>query len=389
MNIRSVEAHVASDGLRNATYVTIATESGLTGLGEAYTAGPDLAVAETVRYMGDWLIGQDATRRERLWAECYRGLRFPAGAVGWAAISGIDLALWDLAGKAADLPVYQLLGGAFRDRIWVYHDIVTGEPATMAAEARAAHDDHGFTAFKLFPYATEDDSLPWRAICDLVVARVGAVRNAIGDNAEIGVDFHAKIEEPARAAELARLLEPFRPFFIEEPIRPGNHDVMAETRRLLRIPLATGESLYGKHEFQALIAAGGVDLLQPDLLLCGGLTELTKIAALAEAHMLSLIPHNPFGPLTTLMTAHFGAACPNFVLMELPQAGLPGSAEEEAQRLRRSFVETEFEVSDGHLPLPPGPGWGARLNLENISKHPYQPWRRPVPVKADGGFGFY
>ena len=260
----------------------------------------------------------------------------------------------------------------------------------MTAQARAAHEDDGFTAFKLFPYATEDDSLPWRAICDLVVARVQAVRAAVGDNAEIGVDFHAKIEEPARAAELAGLLEPFRPMFIEEPIRPGSHDVMAETRRLFRIPLATGESLYGKHEFQALIAAGAVDLLQPDILLCGGLTELTKIAALAEAHMISLIPHNPFGPLTTLMTAHFGAASPNFTLMELPQAGIPGSPEAEAQRLRKTFVETDdFEVSEGYLPLPAGPGWGARINLENVSRHPYQPWRRPVPVRADGGFGFY
>ena len=389
MNIRSVEAHVASDGLRNANYVTITTESGLVGIGEAYTAGPDLAVAETVRYLGEWLIGQDATRRERLWAECYRGLRFPSGAVGWAAISGIDLALWDLAGKAANLPVYRLLGGAYRDRIWVYQDIVTGEPDFMAAQASAAHRDDGFTAFKVFPYATEDDILSWRAICDLVVARVEAVRFAVGPEAEIGVDFHAKIEEPARAAELASRLEPFRPMFIEEPIRPGSHDVMAETRRLFNIPLATGESLYGKHEFLALIDAGAVDLLQPDLLLCGGLTELNKIAALAEAHMISLIPHNPFGPLTTLMTAHFAAATPNFTMMELPHAGLPGSQEAAAQQLRRSFVEADTTVTDGHLALPEGPGWGAHLNPDNIARHPYQPWRRPVPERADGGFGFY
>ncbi|HJN40375.1 MAG TPA: mandelate racemase/muconate lactonizing enzyme family protein [Chloroflexota bacterium] len=384
-----MEAHVASDGLRNATYVTVTTESGMVGLGEAYTAGPDLAVAETVRYLGDWLVGQDASRRERLWAECYRGLRFPAGAVGWAAISGIDLALWDLAGKAADLPVYELLGGVYRERIWVYLDIVTGEPEFMAEQARAGHEQEGFTAFKVFPYATEDDVLPWRTICDLVVARVAAVRAAVGEEADIGVDFHSKLEEPARAAELARRLEPFRPMFIEEPIRPGSHAVMAETRRRFTIPLATGESLYGKHEFLDLIDAGAVDLLQPDLLLCGGLTELRKIAAVAEAHMISLIPHNPFGPLTTVMTAHFAAATPNFTLMELPQAGLPGSREADAQALRRSFVEVDTTVSDGHLALPEGPGWGARVNLDEIARHPYQPWRRPVPEKADGGFGFY
>ena len=157
MLIRSVEVRTASDSHHNANFVTITTESGLVGLGEAYAAGPDLAVAETVRYLGEWLVGQDATRRERLWHLCYRGLRFPAGAVGWAAISGIDLALWDLAGKLADQPVYQLLGGPYRDRVWVYFDVVTGEPADMAEEARAMAGDHGFTAFKLFPYSPDDD----------------------------------------------------------------------------------------------------------------------------------------------------------------------------------------------------------------------------------------
>ena len=173
MRIRSVEVRTASDSHHNANYVTITTESGLVGLGEAYAAGPDLAVAETVRYLGEWLVGQDATRRERLWQLCYRGLRFPAGAVGWAAISGVDLALWDLAGKIADQPVYQLLGGAYRDRIWLYHDVVTSEPAEMAEEARAMAGDHGFTAFKLFPYAVEDDRLPWAQIIRLVTERVG------------------------------------------------------------------------------------------------------------------------------------------------------------------------------------------------------------------------
>ena len=387
MRIRSVEAQVASDGEHNAIYVTIATESGLVGLGEAYPAGPDLAVAETVRYLGTWLVGQDASRRERLWAECFRGLRFPAGAVGWAAISGIDLALWDLAGKAIDRPVYELLGGAYRDRIWVYQDISTGDPVDMALQARRLCEEHGFTALKLFPYAVEDDALPWNAICRLVTNRVEAVRTAVGDDVEIGVDFHAKLEEPSRAADLARRIEPYRPFFIEEPIRPGSHTVLAEARRQMQAPVAAGESLYGKHEFQALIEASAVDFLQPDILLCGGLTELRKIAALAEAHMLSLIPHNPFGPLTTLMTAHFGAATPNFVLMELPQEA--GSAAGRSGAVRDGFVDARVELQDGYLALPSGPGWGAHFNLEQISRHPYQPWRRPVPVKADGGFGFY
>ncbi len=389
MRIRTVETHSASDGVYNANYVVITTESGLVGLGEAYSAGPDSAVAETVRYLADWIIGEDASRRERIWAKCFRGLRFPAGAVGWAAISGIDLALWDIAGKVADLPVYQLLGGAYRDRIWVYHDVVTGRPADMAREVVDVRDRHGFTAFKLFPYRTEDDLLPWNSICRLVADRVEAVRVALGDDAEIGVDFHAKLEEPARAAELTRLIEPYRPMFIEEPIRPGSHTVMAETRQAINTPLATGESLYGKHEFQALIEARGADLLQPDILLCGGMTELHKIAALAEAHMLSIAPHNPFGTLCTLMTAHFGAATPNFLIMELPQAGLPGSDRAKARALRDSFVEGGVTLQDGHLLLPEGPGWGAALNLDALKRHPQAPWSRPVPAKADGGFGFY
>ena len=165
--------------------------------------------------------------------------------------------------------------------------------------------------------------------------RVEAVREAVGDAAEIGVDFHAKLEEPAKAAELAQAIEPFRPMFIEEPIRPGSHTVMAEARRAMNLPVATGESLYGKHEFQALIEAQGADLLQPDILLCGGMTEIRKIAALAEAHMLSLAPHNPFGGLSSVATAHFGAATPNFLIMESPQTVGPRA---EASALRQSFL---------------------------------------------------
>ena len=386
MKIRSVETHVAYDGVENAVYVTITTESGVVGLGEAYFVGPDLAVAETVRYLGDWLIGQDASRRERLWAECFRGLRFPGGSVGWAAISGIDLALWDLAGKVADVPVYELLGGAYRDKIWVYGDVNTGDPDDMGREARALREEHGLTAFKLFPYSTEDDALPWNRILKQTAARVEAVRNAVGDDVEIGVDFHAKFEEPARVAELARVLEPFRPFFIEEPIRPGSHAVMAEARRLMNIPLATGESLYGKYEFQALIAAQAVDLIQPDMMICGGMTELRKIAALAEAHMISVVPHNPFGPLSTLMIAHFATATPNFLISETPAPDRAGLAR---RTTRESFVEGHAELKDGYLQLPEGPGWGASLNLDKIAKHPYQPWRRPVPRKHDGSFGLY
>ena len=146
-------------------------------------------------------------------ALCYRGLRFPAGAVGWAAVSGIDLALWGPGGQAGRPAVYQLLGGPYRDRVWVYFDVVTGEPADMAEEARAMAGDHGFTAFKLFPYSPDDDRLPWQEAIRLVTERVAAVRAAVGDAAEIGVDFHAKLEEPVKAAEMARAIEPYRPMF--------------------------------------------------------------------------------------------------------------------------------------------------------------------------------
>ena len=386
MKICSVEALTASDASHNATYVIVTTESGLIGLGEAYAAGPDLAVAEVVRYLGHWLIGQDAMRRERLWQLLYRGLRFPAGAVGWAAISGIDLALWDLAGKVVDQPVYQLMGGAYRDRVWIYHDIVTGDPTAMAEEARFVAGDHGFTAFKLFPYASEDDVLPWNSIVRLVRERVAAVRAAVGDDVEIGVDFHAKLEEPAKAVELTKSIEEFRPMFVEEPIRPGSHTVMAEARRAMNVPLATGESLYGKHEFQALIEARAVDILQPDILLCGGATEMCKIAALAQAHMLSVAPHNPFGGLSSVATAHFGAATPNFVLMESPQMVGPRA---EARALRESFIDGGIEIEDGYVKLPTGPGWGVRLNEAVVAEHVYEDWHRPVPDRADGGFGYY
>ena len=191
-----------------------------------------------------------------------------------------------------------------------------------------------------------------------------------------GVDFHAKLEEPFKAAEMARAIEPYRPMFIEEPIRPGSHTVMAEARRAMNLPVATGESLYGKHEFQALIEAQGADLLQPDILLCGGMTEIRKIAALAEAHMLSLAPHNPFGGLSSVATAHFGAATPNFLIMESPQTVGPRA---DASALRESFTNGGIEIEGGYVKLPQGPGWGVTLNEALVAQHPYQAWRRPVP----------
>jgi galactonate dehydratase len=387
MKIQSIDTYAASDGRNNAIYVVITTESGLVGYGEAYPAGPDLAVVETIKYLADWIIGQDASRRERIWAECFRGLRFPAGAVGWSAISGIDLALWDLAGKAANQPVYKLLGGAFRDRVWVYKDIVTGEPAFMADQVRKHCEQDGFTAFKIFPFATEDDELPWNRILRLVESRTAAVRDAGGDDIEIGIDFHAKLEEPFRVAEMADVVQPFRPFFIEEPIRPGSHAVMAEARARMQSPLATGESLYGKHEFQALIDAKGVDILQPDILLCGGMTELRKIAAFAEAHMISVAPHNPFGTLGALMTAHFGLATQNFLIMELGADKPDGS--DDILSLRGSFIEADLQIKDGYVSISDAPGWGASVNLEQVKKYEYKHWRRPVPRRHDGGFGYY
>jgi galactonate dehydratase len=379
MKITDVRCLVADGGSRNVLFVVTETDEGITGIGEAFSVGPDLAVPATVDYLKDWFIGEDPRNIEYIWALMYQGLRYPPGAVSLAAMSGIEHTLWDIAGKAVGLPVYKLLGGAVRDKVRVYQGVHGRTPEEAAEQALRLIDRYGYTALKMSPYPPEWEMRLWNDVLVDGPRIVEAVRKAVGDDVEIAIDAHARVFEPVRALELADALLPYRPMFIEEPLRAENIRALAYLRRKFHAPLATGEALLTKFEFNELLFAEAADIVQPDACICGGLMEMRKIAALAEAHDVVVAPHNPMGPVAAAVNVHFAAATNNFLILEY----VPHD-----QGLRRNFVKDPWMPRDGYLDLPTKPGWGIELDFDGIARHPYKAWRRGNPRRPDNSPAF-
>ncbi|NJN81168.1 MAG: mandelate racemase/muconate lactonizing enzyme family protein [Caldilineaceae bacterium] len=296
-----------------------------------------------------------------------------------AAISGIEHALWDIAGKAAGLPVYRLLGGKCRNKIRVYQSPRGNSPEELAENALALIEKYGYTAIKMGPLPGGWEKMSWNRALRETERRVAAVRDAVGDDIDIGLDPHARIFEPGRALELCRAVEAYRPFFVEEVLRPENYDVMAKVSQQCNVPLATGEMLYTRHEFRDLIKLQAVDIIQPDICLTGGIWEMKKIAAMAEASYMSVAPHNPCGPVATAVNVHFAASTQNFLILEY-------HADDESPR--RDIVDEPMKLVDGYLELPERPGLGLDLNFEGLGAFPFRSWHRPFPWREDGSLGY-
>ena len=378
MKIIDIHTYGVNLGSGNHVFVKVLTDEHLYGVGEAYRVGPDSAVEQTVQYLKDWLIGQDPTRIEHLWRLMYNGSRFPGGPMLNAAISGIETALWDLKGKIHGVPVYQLLGGRCRDKVRVYLGIGGNTPQNVADAARQAAA-RGFTAVKTSPFPANPEKLPWAQVLKGAAARLEAIRRAVGDDMDIALDPHARLFEPYRALELAEAVQPYRPLFFEEPLRPENISAMAALKHKLPIPLATGEMLYTKYEFVDLITAGAVDIVQPDLVLCGGILESKKIAAIAEAHYLTVAPHNPLGPVSTAVSAHFAASTGNFLILEYRI---------DSEGPNRKLIREPLKFDNGYVLIPETPGLGIELNEDAFRGQPLTSWRRPLIVEPDGNIAY-
>ncbi len=371
IKITDVKPFVVWSGVRNAVFVKVETDQGIHGIGEAYSCGPDEATAKVILVYKSWLVGQDPRNIEHLWAMMYNFTRFPPGFVVGAAISGIEHALWDIAGKAAGLPVYMLLGGKCRDRIRVYTSVPNAAAAIQGVQK------HGYTAFKTRPEGINKN--PYNQVTRDFGKKMRTMRAAVGPDVDIGVDVHAQFFELSRALRLAKEIEPYNPMWLEEAIRPENAAVMARLRERIDIPLASGEANYTKYEFQKLLAADALDIVQPDLCLCGGLLEGKKIAAMAEAHYVTIAPHNPNGPLGTVASAHFCAATPNFKILEhIPDDEAP----------RKDLLKEPLAVKKGHFELSSKPGFGVELNEEAFKHYPPRPWHRDFELRPDGSVGF-
>jgi len=378
MKIIDVLTYGVNLGDGNHVFVKVVSDEHIHGIGEAYRVGPDAATIEVIEDYKGWLIGQDPFRIEHLWRLMYNGSRFPGGSIGYAALSGIEIALWDLKGRALGRPVYELIGGRCRDRVRVYRGIGGANPRELAEEARRAVAE-GYTAVKMAPQPPESATLAWGQVLRGTAERMEAVRKAVGDFVDIGLDPHARIFEPYKARELAEVVKPHRPMFLEEPIRPENIAALAALRREVQVPIATGEMLYTKYAFRDILATGAADIVQPDLLICGGLLEAKKIAAMAEAHDVNVAPHNPLGPVSTAVAVQFAASTPNFLILEYrPDQTGP----------TRDLVRKPLVLEEGHLRIPDQPGLGIELNEQAFTGKPLRPWHRPFVIEADGNIGY-
>jgi galactonate dehydratase len=379
MKITEVRTFLVREGHRNLVFVKVMTDEGIHGIGEAYSCGPDDATALVVHHFEEWLIGQDPRNVEHLWQLMYNGSRFPGGSLVNSAISGIEHALWDIKGKALGAPVWSLLGGRCREKVRIYQGAGGATPEELAENGRRLVEQFGYTALKISPHPPGSERMPWNAVLRGAAARLSALRDAVGLDVDIGVDPHAKIFEPVRALQMAQALQPFQPYFFEEPTRPENADALARLRAQVEIPIATGEMLYTKFEFRDLLVKDAVDIVQPDICCAGGILECKKIAALAEAFYCSVAPHNPMGPLATVINVHLAACIPNFLILEYIPDDSPARAE---------LIQEPLRPENGYLPVPEGPGWGVELNEEAFAKYPFRPWHRGFPFREDGSMAF-
>ncbi|MBY5864509.1 galactarate dehydratase [Rhizobium leguminosarum] len=394
MKIDRMRVFMTRDKDRPRVIVALDTDDGLTGWGECYNHGPDKALPPLLDYLYEFLSGRDPTRVDYLANLLIQQSRFPPGALGLAAISALDHCLWDLAAKAANVPVYKLLGGEVRDRIKVYAGVYTAPDAPAARdEFDRLKEGWGFTAFKLSPWRIDMHSNRWGNVVKASADYFRSLRETVNDEYEIAFDAHAKIFEPIAARQLGNALAPYDPLFFEEPLRPENIEAWGDLKQGLNCTLATGESLYNRNEFLRLLQVKGADLIQPDICVVGGISEMRRIATLAEAFFVGVAPHNPMGPLATAVNVHFSAAAQNFRILEyrLPkgQAYVYGGLDIEKREGETRYVVDPYLPKDGYLELRPDrPGWGVEMDEKAMEEEGYIHWQRRVPKRPDGSYAF-
>ncbi len=378
MKITRMEILAAQQG-RIIVFVKLHTDEGIVGFGEPSCVGKEQAVMGALRDLEGYLIGADPFQIERLWGYMYRTVIWRGGPVLMAALSGVEHALWEIKAKALGVPVWELLGGRVRDRVEVYAWIHGDTPESYAQDAQRRLEE-GFRTVKFTPF--EFTGLGYNlAEGKRAEARVRAVREAVGDEVGVAIDGHGVLN-PVNAVEMAKRIEPYGILFYEEPILPEHSDALAEVRRQCRIPVATGERLFGRHAFRELLVKQAVDVIQADVGNAGGILEVYKIAAMAEAFYVSMAPHNPWSPLTTAISLHLDAVVQNFLIQEIPTAG----SHPDRGRILKQQIE---KPRDGFLDIPTGPGWGVDLDEEYIRSIQWQPGAPPrqpwIPLRPDGG----
>lgn len=363
-------------------FLKIETDAGISGWGEPVIEGRALTVEAAVHELSDYLIGKDPRRIEDHWQVMYRGGFYRGGAILMSAIAGIDQALWDIKGRALGVPVHELLGGQCRDRIRVYSWIGGDRPADVAAGAKEVVA-RGFTAMKM--NGTEElQIVDSHDKIDAAVERVALVREAVGPNIGIAVDFHGRVHRPMARA-LVKELEPYRLMFIEEPVLSENREALKDIAALSATPIALGERLFSRWDFKSVFEEAVVDIIQPDLSHAGGITECRKIAAMAEAYDVAVAPHCPLGPIALAACLQLDAVSYNAFIQE-QSLGIHYNASNDLLDYAKN--KDVFHYENGMVTIPDGPGLGVDVDEDYVIARAREGhrWRNPVWRHEDGSF---
>jgi len=374
-------------------YVKVETDEGIHGVGELHPASgtggtPFLSIAG-VRFCAEYLVGKDPLHIERHWQHMFRRSLFRGGSDIMAAIGAIDIALWDIKGKAYGRPVHELLGGPTRERVRLYTHLSGSTPAELAEHAKARVAE-GFTAVRLYPFGDfgqfdfEEgcglENMSFTAMQHNAVERVGAVRGAVGPDVDVMIDVVNRLT-PAEAIAVGRSLEEFNLYFFEDPIEPENMDQWEYVASNVPMPLAMGERLYTIYQYQDLLNHRGAAFVRPDLSLAGGITNIKKIATIAEANYVGVVPHNPLSAVLTAACVQLDAATHNIPVQEYPL--------DDATGVKADLVDEPLTRDGGYLLVPDRPGIGIDLNEEAFANYPTMPYNRPPLINPDGSLRDY
>lgn len=372
--ITGVRTVAVGAGWRNYVYVLIDTNDGLTGLGEASLGGQTNAVLGMVKDLEPLLIGADPGRIEHIWQQAYRHAFWHGGVTFLSALAGVEVALWDIKGQVLGVPIHRLLGGPVRDRIRAYANGPRGD--TPEAMARSAADlvARGFTGLKMAPWDATP-ILAGRGHIEAGVAKVRAVREAVGPDVEIMVDAHGRLSPPV-AVRAAEALAPLGLMFLEEPCRPEHAPALVRIARKSTIPIAVGERHLSRWAYPEILASRAIGVLQPDIIQTGGLGEARKIAAMAEMHFVAVAPHNPWSWVNTVASLHLDAVLPNFLIQEVITEPEPWKD--------AVVVNPPVMDADGFFALPDAPGLGITLDLDAARRFPPVEGRPPALWHEDG-----
>lgn len=364
MQISNISTIATAGGHANWLFVKVETDSGITGWGEASLENREVSVQTEISELAEGLCGRDPLQIEKIWVDIHRGAFWSGGAVSMSALSGIDQALWDIKGKALGVPVYELLGGKVRDRLRAYANSwfeIGSDPQKYAQDALAMVE-LGFDALKWDPFTGATQMLS-REVEEAAFENIATVRDAVGPDVDLCIEAHGRFNVVS-AVRVGRRLEEFDPFFYEEPILHDNPDAMAEVARAVRVPIACGERLLSRWDFRPLLERNCVRIIQPDICHAGGISELKKIATMAETYYVGVQPHNAGGPLSTLSSIHLDASTPNFAIQEFF----------EPYRARYNQLLTHpIEVEQGRLVVPDRPGLGADIDESAAAALPPDP----------------